>query len=305
MDSVLTIGLAPTFQKVLVLPSFRENEVNRSVIHTCTASGKAINVTRVLSKLKRPSLNITHLGGPRVGEFVSLAREEGINIRYFLSRAETRTCTTLINEEKGTSTELVEEAALVEEEASMKLYSLFEEEEEKHRCVIISGTKAKGYSDTLIPDIVRRCTEKGKMTVLDIKGKDLISSLPSGPTIIKPNLMEFCSTFHIASGILEENENWEVEEAVKKRMQKLYEEYGVMSVITRGKWPSWCFDGKKFHTIENTLSLPVINTIGCGDTLTGVMTHHILNGDSLPNAVRKGMEAAERKASHSTFEFQS
>ncbi len=280
MDSVLTIGLAPTFQKVLVFPSFRENEVNRSTVHTCVASGKAINVTRVLTRLGRPALNITQLGGPRVSEFVSLCREEGISIRYFLSEAETRTCTTLINEEKGTSTELVEEAAEVEPHASKSLFSLFEEEEESHAAVIISGTKAPGYSDFLIPDIVRKCTENGKLTVVDIKGKDLISTLSARPVIIKPNLTEFCSTFNIASQISEENENREVQKAVWEKMHELHEEYGVMSVITRGKWPTWCFDGKKMSTIGNTLSLPVVNTVGCGDTLTGVMTHHLLDGCS-------------------------
>ena len=299
-DSVLTIGLAPTFQKVLVFPSLRENEVNRSAVHTLVASGKAINVTRVLTKLGREAVNITQLGGPRVDEFVSLCRAEGIAVRYFISAAETRTCTTLINEEKGTATELVEEANEVEAEASSRLFSLFEEEEEKHTAVIISGTKAKGYSDTLIPDIVRRCREKGKLTVLDIRGKDLINSLPCRPTIIKPNLCEFCSTFGITGG----DDNEDTEKAVCDKMHELYEEYGIMSVITRGKRPTWCFDGKKFCTIENTLTLPVVNTVGCGDTLTGVMTHHLLNGDFLSAAVGKGMEAAERKASHRTFEFQ-
>ncbi len=302
-DSVLTIGLAPTFQKVLVFPSFRENEVNRSAVHTSCASGKAINVTRVLTKLGRNAVNITQLGGARVDEFVSLCRAEGITIRYFLSKAETRTCTTLINEEKGTSTELVEEANEVEAEASGKLFTLFKEEEEKHAAIIISGTKAKGYSDTLIPDIVRSCTGKGKLTVLDIKGTDLLESLPARPTIIKPNLSEFCSTFNIALNVLEGNENRDTEKAVLDKMHELYEEYGVMSVITRGKWPTWCFDGKKFSTIENTLTLPVVNTVGCGDTLTGVMTHHLLNGDTIEESVRIGMEAATRKASHRTFDF--
>ena len=80
--SVLTIGLSPAFEKVLVFPSFRENEVNRSTFHTLSASGKAINVTRVLGKLGRTAVDITQLGGPRVREFLALAEKENIRVRF-------------------------------------------------------------------------------------------------------------------------------------------------------------------------------------------------------------------------------
>lgn len=303
MDSVLTIGLAPTFQKVLVFPSLKENEVNRCTSHTCTASGKAVNVTRVLARLGRPAVNITQLGGPRTEEFLTLADKEGIDIRYFLTSSPIRTCTTLINEENGTSTELVEEASPVDDTASGKLFSLFEEEIGKHGAVVISGTKAKGYSDTLIPSFVKRSAEEGKLVVLDIKGNDLVESLPFRPSVIKPNLPEFCSTFSIANTVLEEDENEALRGNVEEKMRELYEKYGVMTVISRGKYPTWLFDGKEFSAVGNTLSLPVVNTIGCGDTLTGVMTHHLLSGMSLKEAVREGMMAAERKAGRRTFDF--
>ncbi len=303
MDSVLTVGLAPTFQKVLVFPSLKENEVNRCTSGTLTASGKAVNVTRVLTRLGRPSVNITQLGGPRTEEFLALSRKEEIEIRYFLSSGPIRTCTTLINEENGTSTELVEEASPVEDTASEKLYSLFEEEIGKHSALVISGTKAKGYSDTLIPSLVERSRGEGKLVVLDIKGKDLIRSLPCSPSLIKPNLPEFCSTFSIAGSVLEENENEALRGEVEEKMRELYDKYGVMTVISRGRYPTWVFDGKEFSVVCNTLSLPVVNTIGCGDTLTAVMTHHLLAGMSLREAVREGMAAAERKASRRTFDF--
>ncbi len=303
MDSVLTIGLAPTFQKVLVFPCLKENEVNRCSSHTCTASGKAVNVTRVLTRLGRRAVNITQLGGPRVREFLALAEEEGIEIRYFLSSAPIRTCTTLINEENGTSTELVEEASPVENEASEKLFSLFEEEIGKHSALVISGTKAEGYSPGLVPSFVKRSSEEGKLVVLDIKGKDLVESLRYRPSVIKPNLPEFCSTFSIARGVLEEDENETLRDEVEKKMRELHEKYGVMTVISRGKYPAWVFDGIDFSAIENTLSLPVVNTTGCGDTLTAVMTHHLLSGLSLKKAVREAMKAAEKKASRRTFDF--
>ncbi len=292
--SVLTIGLSPAFEKVLVFPSFRENEVNRSTFHTLSASGKAINVTRVLTRLGRTAVNITQLGGPRVREFLALAERENITVRYVETEAETRVCTTLINEEKGTSTELVEEANEVGEEVSERMYELFLDELPHHSAVTVSGTKAKGFSDFLIPRIVGECSSRGILTLLDIKGKDLLLSLEKHPSIIKPNISEFCSTF----GVLPRRNE------VEAKTREIYGTYGALSVITRGSEPSWCFDGRNLLEIESPVKPEkVVNTIGCGDTLTGVLTHSLLLGNTLEEAVREGMAAATRKAEHQSFEF--
>lgn len=292
--SVLTIGLSPAFEKVLVFPSFRENEVNRSTFHTLSASGKAINVTRVLGKLGRTAVNITQLGGPRVREFLALAEKENIRVRFVETEAETRVCTTLINEEKGTSTELVEEANEVEAGVSEKMYYLFLDEIPHHSAVTVSGTKAKGFSDTLIPRIVGECGRRGVLTVLDIRGKDLLLSLKKHPSVIKPNISEFCSTFSVSKDKAE----------VEEKTREIYDTYGACTVITRGPEPSWCFDGKKFLEIVSPVEIEkAVNTIGCGDTLTGVLTHSLLLGRTLEEAVREGMAAATHKAEHRSFDF--
>lgn len=298
MKSVLTIGLSPAFEQVLIFPSFTENEVNRCTFHRLYASGKAINVARVLLKAGRSATNITHLGGPRKNEFISLAEEEDIPIRYVNVNASTRTCTTVINKEKGTSTELVEEAEPVEEDTSSLLYSLFLEELPKHDAVIISGTKAPGYSDSLIPDIVRKCKEKGKLTVLDIKGENLLSSLKYNPDVIKPNLSEFAITFGISLNAQDE----QIREKAVKVMKDLYDGYGIKTVLSRGRDSLWYYADSGFGEIE----IPKVkakNTIGCGDTLTGIMTHFLLEGETLHNALVKGVKAASSKAQNETFDY--
>lgn len=302
MDSVLTIGLSPTFQKIIVFSSFRENEVNRSSEVRQVCSGKAINVSKILKKLGRESLNLLPLGGIRKNEFISLCQKEGVNIRPLEVKAEIRTCTTIINKEKKTSTELVEESNRVEEIDSTNFFNLFLKEVDNHRAVVISGTKAPGFSSSLIPEIVRESKKRSKLVILDVKGDDLKESLKYSPDIIKPNLSEFVSTFGIKKEISENEENTEVKERVIEIAKNLFNQYGTKSVITRGKYSTWVYDGSSFFTIDNE-NVAVVNTIGCGDTFTASLTHSLLNGEKLENAVKFASLCAQKKATHLTLDI--
>lgn len=300
MESVLTIGLSPAFERVMVFPSLKEGEVNRAQKSYLFASGKAVNVTRVLLSLKRDAVNITHLSKGRKDEFLSLAEKEEIPVKFVLSSSPTRCCTTLINRENGCSTELVEEAGDVGKGVTEKFYALFEKEVVNHNAVIISGTKAKGFEDWIIPRIVEECSKRNIITVLDIKGKDLINSLGYRPTIIKPNLVEFASTFLNINNLNERDDNRILIEKIKDKMKELYLSYGVKTVISRGKYPVLSYDGLELYETQIP-EVEVVNTIGCGDTLTAALTHFSLNGDPLSKAVGKAVEKASLKARKETF----
>jgi 1-phosphofructokinase/tagatose 6-phosphate kinase len=118
------------------------------------------------------------------------------------------------------------------------------------------------------------------------------------PTIIKPNLSEFCQTFMPGKSVLENEDNEHLKDVVRPIVQDIYETYGVRTVITRGKFDTWVYDGSSLVVIPNKKGLPVVNTIGCGDALTAGLTHALLKGEVLPQAVAFGMECAMKKATH-------
>ena len=297
MKSVLAVSLSPAFQRIMVFRDFHEDEVNRSSRNTLAVSGKGINVSRVLRDLGRPALNLCQLGGCRVEEFLGLCERENLRLRYIPVDAGIRTCTTIINEAKRTSTELVEETQGVDGSASDAFFSLFMEEKDKHDAVIISGTKAPGFSPGLYPSIVREAVKDGKTVVLDIKGDDLKACLQEHPSIIKPNLFEFCQTFMPGNEVLENEDSEGLRPDVERVAASIYREYGSRCVITRGRFDTWVFDGSGLVSVPNR-DVPVVNTIGCGDTLTAAMTHSLLDGNSLVSSVAFGMECALRKAMH-------
>jgi 1-phosphofructokinase/tagatose 6-phosphate kinase len=298
MKSVLTVCLSPTFQRIITFKEFNENEVNRSSVYTQVASGKGINESRTFNMLGRRAVNITHLGGPRVEEFLELCKADNIELRYVPVEAETRTCITIVNEARHTSTELVEECIQVNEEASEKLFSLFMEELPKHDAVVISGTKAMGFSKNLYPKIVTESRKAGKLTVLDIKGDDLKACLEARPSIIKPNLSEFTATFMPDKAVMENEDSEYLKGAVELITKDIYNRYGIKSVITRGKFDTWVYDGEGLVPVHNKLEVQVMITIGCGDTLTAALTHALMDGKELTEAVSFGMECATKKAAN-------
>jgi 1-phosphofructokinase/tagatose 6-phosphate kinase len=159
--------------------------------------------------------------------------------------------------------------------------------------VIISGTKAAGFSDALVGEMVRlaKAPSAAPVTViLDVRGKDLLQSLPRGPDIIKPNLYEFATTF--APELVDRNEIAGDEAAVKDRVEKiwagLYQQYHCRLVLTRGAKSIWYAEGEKLEEYAVAPAPSLLNTIGSGDAFTAGMAASLGEGASLRAAVAEG-----------------
>jgi len=60
----LVVCLNPTIQKTLVFKSLKLDAVNRAAEVRTDASGKGVNVARVLTQCGYPATHLTHAGGP-------------------------------------------------------------------------------------------------------------------------------------------------------------------------------------------------------------------------------------------------
>ncbi|MCL2440231.1 MAG: PfkB family carbohydrate kinase [Treponema sp.] len=278
--SFLTVCLNPTLQKTLSFPSVTPDAVNRTAVHRLDAGGKGIHVTRVLNQLGKEAVHLTHLGGEMKPLFLSLCEptaeralasegsrsvQDGLAINWVESNSQIRFCYTVINESNGEVTELVEEAEPVGSQTETRLLEKFDSllSGSSIHCLIISGTKAAGYSDTVIPEMVRKAKEKGLFVILDIKGSDLKESLKYEPDIIKPNLDEFISTFRFGINgthdlILDIAKKYKCRIILTNGSQKIL----VIGCAANSEVnyfevdPAVCADGR------------VINTTGCGDAFT-------------------------------------
>ncbi len=297
-DKVLTVCLSPTFQNSLVYDDFRENEVNRAVGEmNIEASGKGINVIRVVSQLGRKACCLLQLGGPRVEEYLALCKGEGLNVEPVLCDSVIRTCTTVINRKTGTSTELVENAHEVSSDTDKAVRQRFSELIEGCGALVISGTKAPGFGPDIYPWMVKTAKEKGLLVVLDIKGQELIRCLEYGPDIIKPNLSEFSWTFFDGLIVAENDDSEHLKGHIMEKAAELYRTYGVRTVLSRGRFDTWAFDGKGLISVP-AFEAKVVNTIGCGDSMTAGLVHALLDNKPFDVAIRFGMQCATQRATH-------
>ncbi len=263
----------------MLFDSFKDGEVNRCKEHYLDASGKGMNTARILSQLGADSALLTHLGGRRKEEMLALCAKDAVKIIHTDSSSDIRTCTTIIC--NGVCTELVQNPEAVSPECEGAIRSLFSEAIKKAEALIITGTRAPGYSKNLYGDFVREANETGTFVLLDIKGEDLLSCLPYRPDVIKPNLSEFVETF-FGETVSEQEENTFLLEKVYAKMASLQEQYGCKSVISRGKHDLLLFD-KKVATVT-IVPTEVVNSIGCGDTISASLTLGLLQGHSLQHA---------------------
>lgn len=276
---ILTVCLNPTFQKTMLFDSFKDGEVNRCKTHYLDASGKGMNTARIITQLGGTAALLTHLGGPRMEEMLTLSSKDSVEILYTDSQSEIRTCTTIIC--NSVCTELVEEPEAVKDDCEQAIRALFTQALPRAEAVVICGTRAPGYSKNLYSDFVKEAKEAGKFVLLDIKGEDLRSSLVHRPDLIKPNFSEFVQTF-FQKEVLENEQNRDLINLVQAKMKELKEVYGTMSVISRGKHETLVYD--TCHATVPIEPVEVVNSIGCGDTLSASLTLSLLQGLSLQQA---------------------
>jgi fructose-1-phosphate kinase PfkB-like protein len=303
-DAFLCVCLNPVIQKTLVFDSVRKGEVNRSPEHRVDASGKGVNVARVLTQAGRKAIHLTQAGGPTREWFLALCAEDGLDVRWVESDSDIRFCYTIIDREGGAATELVEEARPVDPGTGARILDAYDGLLDSCRAVIVSGTKAAGFGGDLVPELARRAKAAGKLVLLDIKGADLLASLSARPTVVKPNLAELLATWPLRGegmdGIeeLEPAENAKAsakasgrEEALRAHVaaigKELHARYGASLVVTRGARPTW-FQDDGILAEQPVEACRPLNPTGSGDAFTAGLAEVLAEGGSLREAVREG-----------------
>lgn len=257
-----------TFERVVI------DDVNRAVETRQYASGKPINVARVLHTLGRQPLASGFVGG-ETGKFIRRDLDEIGLVHDFVDvEPPTRMCVTMVDRSAGTATELIEESAAVQGGDCglllVKLRSLMGQCEG----LVLSGKLAPG-----VPvDFYARCIAEaaGKLVVLDATGEALRRALATKPTIVKPNQRELAETVGITI---------DSDASLKDAIGKLIATGPKWVVVTAGAGKTVVSDGKQFWQLA-TPSVRVISPIGSGDSFAAGLAAAAGAGQEVPQACR-------------------
>ncbi|MFP4115017.1 MAG: 1-phosphofructokinase family hexose kinase [Spirochaetales bacterium] len=293
----LVVCLNPTLQKTLRLGRLVPGQVNRARSHRLDASGKGVNTTRILHQLGERAVHLTHGGGSSLATFMDLASGDGLDVRCVEGDLEIRHCYTLLDEHERSATEIVEPGWPVPDGLETAVRSRYAELVSNAHTVIITGSKAPGFSGDLYPDFVREARSegdegRGARILLDIRGDDLVSALPHRPSLVKINVNEFSATF-LEEPLPEEIRPEAMPAALAQKMVDVAASWNCELVITNGSQPvMWC-DGTRVRTIAPA-SVEPVNTIGSGDAMTAGIAAGLRRGAPIREAIELGLDCARR-----------
>ena len=283
---ILCVGATPTVQRTMRFTRLELGAVNRAREIHVTASGKAVNVARVVTLLGGESLLAQFLGGA-TGRYVAGALDaEGVQHETVWTRndAPTRTCTTLLVDE-GATTELVEEAPPVAPEDVVALEVAVRRHLPAARALCLSGSFPAGVPEDFYARLVRAGHEADLPTLVDAQRGPLRAALEARPFLVKPNREEAATTLGLAlSGDPEADARAAVGALTQAGAQWALVSLGATGSLLGEE------DGGRWRITSPRVES--VNPIGSGDSLAAGLLVALLRGASVPEAARYGTACA-------------
>lgn len=294
MAKVTAVCLSTTLQRTITFNNFKLQKVNRAEKFLIQASGKAVNVVRVLNQLEDSYADIVcPIGEGNEKQFLDLAAQDKMQIHKVLIPGYTRECWTLLDrqEHNSSTTELVVDEPIIEADFSAKAKEILAAVSECmkiSKALILAGSCPKIWPHDMSAQICKVAYDAGKIVMADFRGNDLLETLKvCTPQIIKINEEEFCQTFGYDFPLSEEQ--------LQSRLCEESKKLGNIIITTRGKDATFAAqNGTPF--MEPTETVVPVNTIGCGDSFTAGFLYEYLESGNVQNALRKGTWCAARNA---------
>lgn len=279
---ILSAGLTPAWQQILRFDALRLGDVNRArEVHWC-ASGKVLNAARALHHLGANVRALTVVGGATGQEIRRDLTHLGITARCIESTTPTRICTTLLETGAQTATELVPNAADLDDAGREAFRAAYAEDAASAVVVILIGSLPAGTPPGFYRELIARTPGK---VLLDARGPELLDALPARPFLVKPNRDELQRTL---------GRDLRDDRALFDGLREINERGAEWVVITDGRNPVHARSRDGFYRFQS-VPRPVVNPIGCGDCLTAGIAWALAEGREPIESIRRGVAVAASK----------
>jgi tagatose 6-phosphate kinase len=274
---IVCLGTTPVYQRSMVFERVRTNEVNRATAVHDYASGKSINVARVLRTLGEDAVATGFVGRGERGDAL-LADLDRAGIRHDFVRVQppARQCVTVIDRAAGTATELVEESQAVSVEDWAGLNAKVAALAEGARGCVFSGSLPPGAP----ADFYRRAlgVVGGRVpAILDTRGGPLREALHERGFVAKLNRDELSET--IGQPV---DRDATLADAVRATAPP-----GVSLVVTAGAGAVVAWDGQRLWRVLPP-RVESKSAVGSGDAFAAGMMLGLLRGQGLAQACAIG-----------------
>lgn len=283
---ILCVGLTPTVQRTQRFTNLTLGAVNRARETLVTASGKGVNVARVITTLGAEARLIQILGGGS-GRFVAetLDREEVPHQTIWdEDDAPTRTCLTILPDD-GPTTELVEEARLLSVHDLSLIRAACKTALLESKALCCSGSLPPGTPETFYAELVHEARMLGIPTIVDGQKAPLKAALAERPFLVKPNREEAAATLGLTL-------TGDAEADAIQAITALTDAGAEWALVSMGKVGAVLGNGQQFWRVIPPV-VDAVNPIGSGDSLSaGLTVGYTSRGMAVPDAVAFGTACA-------------
>jgi 1-phosphofructokinase family hexose kinase len=184
-----TITPNPTLDLTYMVDAFREEDTTRAHTVYRAPGGKGINVSRMATRIKHPTIALGFISGGTGLEVARLLEDEGVNTWFTpLDDGETRT-NPIIQAADGQHLRVSAPGPSADARAvSSLMEGIFALRQPDW--LLTSGSRVKGVPESFYIDIITKAHQEGIKTVVDADGEELVRGIKAGATLIKPNRYE-------------------------------------------------------------------------------------------------------------------
>jgi len=281
---ILTAGLSPAWQQILVFDNLTAAEVNRARQVDWCASGKVLNVGLALHHLGAVSKTLAVAGGPPGAELRREFAGFDIDARWIETERRTRICTTLLDTTTGQTTELVENCGPLTQAELSAFQQAYAEEASSADVVVLTGSLPEGVPKTVFRDLL---TATPGRAILDCRGPELLQALSQKPFLVKPNRDELSRTVQRPLANADD---------LLSAMHQLNDQGAQWVVVTHGADDVYVTCRDRAYRLR-PVKADVVNPIACGDCLAAGIAWATQAGLPAIEAIQFGLAAAADNAS--------
>lgn len=278
---ILCLNLNAAIDKTIVVASFAINKIHRPESVVSLAGGKGCNVARALKTLGETPVVSGWVGG-FAGQFIeNELQREGIQTAFIHTDFESRTCTSILDREKQTMTEIYETGEAVPLEKINELREYISANAGKYQAITLSGSMPPGVPVNFYADLIEIAHKENIPAFLDTSGEALRAGITAGPFLVKPNETEAKSLLGCGS-----DESVDFTQAATEISTK----YASKVLLSLGA------DGAVAAHKEEALTVkpPCVeakSAVGSGDCTLAGLVHGFLQGLSFEEAAVCGIAA--------------
>ncbi len=289
---IVCLGTTPTLQRTMLFDRVDLDAVNRTTEVREYASGKSVNVAKVLRTLGHDPLATGFAGGARGAQLREHLDRVGVRHAFVEVAAPTRLCTTVVDRATGAVTELVEESAPVDPEGWRLLARKLEELLPLAATWVFSGSLAGGAPADFYATWLGRFRGKNPDVIVDARGEPLLEALRQPGVVAKCNKEEFEAT--VGRKLATESE-------LREAMEHAAPQAGAL-VVTLGQDGALAYELGRFWRVR-VPPIKAISAVGSGDAFAAGLAagrHRQTSNDPRPAlALAAACGAANAMTEHS------